>query len=479
MSGHDTEMTLNFSPVKVVYQQQLWLEVIDYFFVGILGNEVWGGFYAEEEAEAFLEKTIKLISDPTYPMQPYADGVRFLKFSIDIQNPTLVLPTHYRSLYYLSLEISSLSIANHFTNAEEDDVLSPLEPKPRLMQYYNNCAAISPAIDIHACSPSGKIRLTSESVSLNVAIKWPLGDVVGRVVPRWKINCVIDNLRATLRRQDYALLTHMVYDNIMEETRNMEEWVELTRLRREADAGDMAYKDTTAFSLYGYDIKNGTPTTYSFVIDIRNVELDFIEDERGKGVASIVCLDFEWSYTKPATFITTQRISSTSITLTQTTGSKEWGGFEDLLLPLPGQSLGTSRSSQSPPSASIPSVSGTRTPELLYTSVSKPDGSNVKSLYIHEACIYLVLPAWKHVKRYFTNLPPNEILTPEQAKSVVTVGGDFFRTTSLNSRVEPELSEVKAVVAPKPVFTPFEFRLLLVGARIVIPSDPSSQASTR
>ena len=50
------QLELSFSPVKVVYQQQLWLEVIDYFFVGILGNEVWGGFYAEEEEKAFLEK---------------------------------------------------------------------------------------------------------------------------------------------------------------------------------------------------------------------------------------------------------------------------------------------------------------------------------------------------------------------------------------------------------------------------------------
>ena len=121
-----------------------------------------------------------------------------------------------------------------------------------------------------------------------MAIKWPLGDVVGRVVPRWKINCVIDSLSATLRRQDYALLTHMIYGNIMEETRNMQEWVELIRLRREADEGQAApYKDVDAFSLYGYDVKNGTPTTYTFVIDIRNVKLDFVEDARGKGVAAI------------------------------------------------------------------------------------------------------------------------------------------------------------------------------------------------
>ena len=69
------------------------------------------------------------------------------------------MPTHYRSLHYLSLDISSLSIANHFTNSEEEDVLSSLDPPPRLMQYYNNCAAISPSIYIMACGPEGRVKV--------------------------------------------------------------------------------------------------------------------------------------------------------------------------------------------------------------------------------------------------------------------------------------------------------------------------------
>lgn len=48
IDNSDSFLSLKLSPMKFVYIQQLWLEIIDYFFTGILGDEVWGAFYAKD-----------------------------------------------------------------------------------------------------------------------------------------------------------------------------------------------------------------------------------------------------------------------------------------------------------------------------------------------------------------------------------------------------------------------------------------------
>jgi hypothetical protein len=40
--GYDTFVKATFSPMRFVYLQQAWFEIIDYFFEGIVGYEVWG-----------------------------------------------------------------------------------------------------------------------------------------------------------------------------------------------------------------------------------------------------------------------------------------------------------------------------------------------------------------------------------------------------------------------------------------------------
>ena len=47
--GCDTSVELAFSPMRFVYLQQLWLEITDYFFEGLLGYEVWGKLRPSEE----------------------------------------------------------------------------------------------------------------------------------------------------------------------------------------------------------------------------------------------------------------------------------------------------------------------------------------------------------------------------------------------------------------------------------------------
>ena len=95
----------------------------------------------------------------------------------------------------------------------------------------------------------------------------------------------------------------------------------------------------------------------------------------------------------------------------------------------------------------------------------------MKSLFIHDACIYLVYPAWVIVKTYFTKLPRPEILSVEEARGIITLDGDFFSTISDKKFVgEAKKSTMAVVDAP---FTTFQFRLLLSSARVVLPANAS------
>jgi hypothetical protein len=69
VSGYDTSVKATFSPMRFVYIQQLWFEIIDYFFEGIVGYEVWGN------SRPSLGPNRGSSLDA-----PHADGVSFTKF---------------------------------------------------------------------------------------------------------------------------------------------------------------------------------------------------------------------------------------------------------------------------------------------------------------------------------------------------------------------------------------------------------------
>lgn len=422
-----------------------------------------------------------------------AEGIKFLKFDIDIASPVLLLPVHYRSMHYLQLRIDRVHAANYFKGEEEDDPLCQSDQRRiRRMQYYNNCNIKIENINLVSSLPSDKADLTaSPAIELSINVRWPVGDIVERIVPRWSINCVFGKVKATLRRKDYALLCHVIFENVCGVTRNLEEWAELQQKRRMA--GNSLVEDKDAFVLYEYDVKNGRPTTYAFVVNVADIELDFIEDDeiygaQHQGVANVHCRDLRWSLTKGKDLVTNQVLSCGSITLRQTSKRDELSAFDVLLLPLE-DCTGVRKSSSfdieysiveeggddMDPSSSIPvRDNSTSIPELLYTSTSKPTGENVKSLYIHDACIYLIYPAWVTLKNYFTNLPPAQILSVADASSIISVNGDFFSTGVEAKPLEADLS-IKGTGIEEP-FTDFQFRLLLAGARLVLPADSSSSA---
>jgi len=70
-------MKLNFSEMKFVYIHQLWLEIFDYVFEGVLGHAVWG-------------------SKPKPVPSASNRGFKRTKMSIHMEQPLLLLPICYR-----------------------------------------------------------------------------------------------------------------------------------------------------------------------------------------------------------------------------------------------------------------------------------------------------------------------------------------------------------------------------------------------
>lgn len=69
VSGYDIFVEATFSPMRFVYMQQLWFEIIDYFFEGIVGYEVWGN-----SRPILVPNCVSLLD------APQADTVSFTKF---------------------------------------------------------------------------------------------------------------------------------------------------------------------------------------------------------------------------------------------------------------------------------------------------------------------------------------------------------------------------------------------------------------
>jgi len=79
--GFDNFLRARFSPMRFVYLQQLWFEIVDYFFAGVIGNEVWGGITPTPGDMKMLEGASVL-----------ADRLAFTRFDVKLDAPVIMLP---------------------------------------------------------------------------------------------------------------------------------------------------------------------------------------------------------------------------------------------------------------------------------------------------------------------------------------------------------------------------------------------------
>eukprot|EP00978_Attheya_sp_CCMP212_P014019 scaffold35454_cov51-Attheya_sp.AAC.9 len=517
--GCDYFLQLRFSPMRFVYLQQYWMEVFDYIFEGILGNEVWGRPRPQVvshnnhspddprgdcESETPYDGVMKLFG---------SDGVgfSFCRFDIKMESPVLIVPVSYLSPQHVRFGFEGFSISNFYKGAVERGTGPGLNPviakqlegsKNIRIQWYNNMRVTGAGLKLlswcgRELSSDSEVTANSESslgVGINLTATWPVGPAAPLVMPKWNVTCGFDSLYIALRRPDYALFQHVIFNNIGEPSRHLDEWNALQNL---PPSELQKYKENIMVH-FGYDKKDGPSSTFNLVFSFPSICIHFLSDEKddavlrdcGIDLANVKCSGVKYTIRKLSDLIFHQSVSCRTITLAQTTNKSEWGGFKELLLPLKADPAFTSFLDAPPSDQEDTSEleyeeshhKDERAPQMIYSSTAAPNRDTVKYLEINEGCIYLVFPAWMYLKAFFRNLPDPQFFTPHEAMNSLQIGDRFYSMQSSAPRegdsTHHETKQTSHDSSPirdnSGSYVPsYQFRLLLVEPRIVIVDDHS------
>ncbi len=287
-----------------------------------------------------------------------------------------------------------------------------------------------------------------------------------------------------LSKKDYALFRNILWNNIGEQSRHLEEWNAMLTL---SDHELLLMKEKIMVH-FGYDKKDGPPSTYSLIIEIPEVTTHFSTtgvNAHVSNVADIFCSEVKWSLRKVEDQISRQQLTCAKITLTQTSNKVDWERFKCLLQPAPESDDTTSKSK----------IDSMVSPQFIFKSTSRPNGDNVKSLEIRDACIYFIYSAWMYVKDFFQDLPNPDFMSKEEILSCVQIGDRWYKMSneytkqkidksdrgfqseqdSKGSVDRTNLSQANDKNALAEYRPSFQFRLLLISPRIILVSNSSSK----
>jgi hypothetical protein len=260
-----------------------------------------------------------------------------------------------------------------------------------------------------------------------------------------------------LRKNDYSLFQNIIRLNIGEESRHLDEWRALQNLPPDELA---AYKEKVMVH-FGYDKKDGPPTTFHFAVELRAVKFHFCLDENNP-VADLQGSRLQWSLLRRKDKVSHQNIAFHSIYLTHTSSSKEWLGAKDLLFPLKENGH----------------VSDKKSPQLIYTSSSHPNGDNVRFLVVNDACIFLIYPAWMFVKSFFQNLPHPDIMSTSEVLSSVQIADRWYKIQKGETLQMKDTQETRSNFIKRDSSTleksNYQFRVMLCSPRIVLVGEPDT-----
>jgi len=410
ISGCDTYIRARFSPMRFVYLQQLWSEIVDYFFEGIMGYEVLGK--ARPVPEALKACTWEL-NDVAADDDSDPNQLSFTKFNFSIDSPEVLLPVTYRSPQFLKLCASHIYVSNSFdcrVNLIRCDV----------SRWHNNCNVHFEGLRV--LSWDGKdISHSRTSVAANIEVRWPMGPLAPAEVPAWDVCCNLQSLEFFLRPEDYALFQNIVAFNVGEESRHLDEWAALQNL----SATQLDKYRESVMVHFGYDKKDVTPSTYQIKLEMPLLTVNLESDNCYVGVAS--CSKFKWEMVKLRDRISCQTITC-YINLKQSRANNE-----TLTLISLNRTLGQ---------ADLQA-------ELKYTSTSKTSADNVKTLDISNASIYLVYPAWMALMGFFSGLPEVEILSTYQVSNAIQIGDRWYPISSSTDAIHMKAVEKRASVGSR------------------------------
>lgn len=440
VKGCDTFVKARFSPMRFVYLQQLWFEIVDYFFEGIVGYEVWGN---ARPAGVPLE-------DPSV-RAPNADKMTFTRFDVVLANPVILFPVSYCSTDFIRLEANAISLSNHYTCTSMRSLSDPSRVAGKL-QWYNNCDAQLDGIVLF--SWSGRLLSNRDDcVSGSIEINWPTGPTALLNSPKWNVDWSMDALHVDLQPADYALLQHIIQRNIGEESRHLDEWHVLQNL---PPLVLNRYKQDIMVH-FGYDKKDVTPTTFDVTLKFPFV---FFTLRGEHGMSNLQCAGITWRYLK-----TTDLVSRQIVTCDVEIRDVERDG--DMILM----------------SSNLRELSEEHdVPDLTYTSTTQPNSDNLKTLDVLDPQILLLCDGWTKLALFFRSMPEPNYLDPAE---VIQVGDRWYKIgageVNKSKEAHPRFSWLSGTdhTIPSTIyarkhsisFPSSEFRASLQGPSIMIGSD--------
>jgi hypothetical protein len=188
IEGCDTLLSLRFSPMRFVYLQQLWMEIIDYFFEGVIGYEVFGKERPKSPPSGTDTRNLDLIRDE----------MRFLRFEIEIDNPSIIVPAMYRSPNFFLIRCDNVHVSNHFDC--KMDVVSVKSSAFPYTQFYNNCKVVFSGLTLSSWCGT---QLTFDYINNNLChrpgmvldVRWPIGTHAIKITPKWDVCLNLEPVR--------------------------------------------------------------------------------------------------------------------------------------------------------------------------------------------------------------------------------------------------------------------------------------------
>eukprot|EP00977_Amphora_coffeiformis_P011239 scaffold2704_cov159-Amphora_coffeaeformis.AAC.9 len=392
--GCDMFFSASLSPMRFVYLQQLWFEIVDYLFEGLLGFEVWGNVRPNPGS---LGRTLN--------DQAHAEAVTYTKFEISMQSPIILIPVTYCSTDFVRFETDSIFISNfyNYRPARRDGSGGGFDEA--MLQWFNNCSVTMNRITLSSWSGNA-LNNTYDTVNCEICIDWPTGPLAVGNKPKWKVSVAFDELRLSFLKEDYALLQHIIASNISEPSRHLDEWNCLQNLPIEIREAF----EREAFVVFGYDKKDVTPSTFDVTLSIPLLLFGLRESGEGQ-IAVAQCKDVVWGYKKCSDLISRQHVSL-DINLVGSDGDSE-------RMMLSSHDIWSSGGDDVP------------LPNLVYTSTTTPAGDNNKVLAIGDGCIHVGYKPWRRFTDFFSQLPTPSFLSPSE---VIQVGDRWYKISGGNAR---------------------------------------------
>ena len=382
--GFDNYFQATLSPMRFVYLQQLWFEIVDYFFTAIVGYEVWGSTSPIPGDTTMLDgKSIE------------PDAVPFTRFDIVLKSPTILFPVSPCSTDFFRITASFISLRNWylFDTFRPPVLYFRLDGENR--QWFNNCDIMIEEIEI--CTWSGSVLNPGERrPSSKLSLSWPVGPSAPVNVPKWNVVCDLDETNFILDRVDYALLQHVIQHNLGSVSLHMEEW----NLFQQLDVKTRDRLNEKILVHFPYDKKDSTPSTFDMTLSVSKISA-VLTQGKGQDIAIVRCTNLQWKYYKLLDRLSRQMVTCNVDIIDSILGrallsSDEYGKVEN---------VGT-------------------LPKMEYSSCSAPSLQSEKTLLITSACIDIILQSWMSLRAFFQDLPLPAYLAPNEA---IQVGDRWYK----------------------------------------------------